>query len=86
MAAVEAAMSDAQIAAESIGYLEAHGTATLLGDPVEVASITEVYRRSLFRTADHRCVQPGLAVDAQRDRHAGTGDGRRCVGRHRLRG
>ena len=45
IAAVEAAMSDAQVAAESIGYLEAHGTATLLGDPVEVASIAEVYRR-----------------------------------------
>ena len=50
MAAVEAAMSDAQIAAESIGYLEAHGTATLLGDPVEVASITEVYRRETSAT------------------------------------
>ena len=45
MATVEAAMSDAQVAAKSIGYLEAHGTATLLGDPIEVASIAEMYRR-----------------------------------------
>lgn len=45
IAAVEAAMVDAGVGGESIGYLEAHGTATLLGDPVEVSSIADVYRR-----------------------------------------
>ncbi len=43
-AVVRAALDDANVNAESIEYLEAHGTATRLGDPVEVASITEVYR------------------------------------------
>jgi len=47
--AVAAAMADAGVDARSIGYVEAHGTATLLGDPVEVATITDVYRRD---TAD----------------------------------
>ncbi len=45
IAAVDAAMRDAGVSPESIGYLEAHGTATLLGDPVEVNSIAEIYRR-----------------------------------------
>jgi phthiocerol/phenolphthiocerol synthesis type-I polyketide synthase E len=33
----------------SIGYVEAHGTATPLGDPIEVAALTQVFRAS---TAD----------------------------------
>ncbi len=43
-AAVESALRDAKVSAQTIGYLEAHGTATLLGDPVEVSSIADVYR------------------------------------------
>lgn len=31
--------------ARSIGYVEAHGTATPLGDPIEVAGLTTAYRR-----------------------------------------
>ena len=45
IAAIEAALRDAGISPETIGYVEAHGTGTLLGDPVEVAALTEVYRR-----------------------------------------
>jgi acyl transferase domain-containing protein/acyl carrier protein/SAM-dependent methyltransferase len=30
---------------ETIGYLEAHGTGTKLGDPVEVAALTEAFRK-----------------------------------------
>jgi len=40
------AMADADYANDSIGYLEAHGTATALGDPVEIDSITEIYGRT----------------------------------------
>nr|BAP05596.1 CalH [uncultured Candidatus Entotheonella sp.] len=29
---------------ESIGYIEAHGTGTKLGDPIEVAALSEIYR------------------------------------------
>ncbi len=31
--------------ARSVGYVEAHGTATPLGDPIEVAGLTTAYRR-----------------------------------------
>ena len=30
----------------SIGYIEAHGTATPLGDPIEIAALTQVFRAS----------------------------------------
>ena len=38
------AMTVAGIGPESIGYVEAHGTATQLGDPIEVASLARAYR------------------------------------------
>jgi len=40
----------AGISPDQIGYLEAHGTGTPLGDPIEVAALTEV-----FRMATDRC-------------------------------
>lgn len=41
---VRAALERANIDARSIDYVEAHGTATPLGDPIEVAALTEAYR------------------------------------------
>jgi len=38
------ALEDAGVSAESISYVEAHGTATKLGDPIEVAALTKAYR------------------------------------------
>ncbi|MBM0279817.1 polyketide synthase dehydratase domain-containing protein [Micromonospora sp. STR1s_6] len=35
---------------ERIGYVEAHGTGTRLGDPIEVAALTEAFRRYTDRT------------------------------------
>ncbi len=34
----------------TIGYIEAHGTGTELGDPIEVAALTQAFRRATERT------------------------------------
>ena len=49
IAAIEAALADARVSPETIGYVEAHGTGTRLGDPVEVAALSQVYRRAVQR-------------------------------------
>jgi acyl transferase domain-containing protein len=41
---IEDAMAVADVDPSSIGLLEAHGTGTSLGDPIEVAALTEAYR------------------------------------------
>jgi phthiocerol/phenolphthiocerol synthesis type-I polyketide synthase E len=43
-AAITDALTFAGIDPRSVGYVEAHGTATPLGDPVEVAALTRAYR------------------------------------------
>ncbi|MEV0530525.1 amino acid adenylation domain-containing protein [Kitasatospora sp. NPDC050463] len=40
----------ADVGADRIGHLEAHGTATLLGDPIEVAALTEAFRQTTSAT------------------------------------
>jgi acyl transferase domain-containing protein len=41
--AVRAAMAEAGVTADDIGYVEAHGSATELGDPIEVAALTQAF-------------------------------------------
>ncbi|MFB0633472.1 beta-ketoacyl synthase N-terminal-like domain-containing protein, partial [Streptomyces sp. AB3(2024)] len=43
---IHEAQQVAGVDAESIGYVEAHGTATSLGDPIEVAGLTDAFRKS----------------------------------------
>ena len=38
------AIEDSGISPATISYLEAHGTGTLLGDPIEIKATTQVYR------------------------------------------
>ncbi len=39
----------AGVSAESIGYLEAHGTGTSMGDPIEIRGLSEAFRRDTDR-------------------------------------
>ncbi|MBV9760264.1 MAG: acyltransferase domain-containing protein [Acidobacteriaceae bacterium] len=48
---IERAQAIAGIDAETVSYVEAHGTATELGDPVEVAALTKAFRRTTGRRA-----------------------------------
>ncbi|MFP5264070.1 MAG: SDR family oxidoreductase [Blastocatellia bacterium] len=42
--AILAALDDAGVGPESLSYIEAHGSATELGDPIEVAALTKAFR------------------------------------------
>ncbi|MDG2050554.1 MAG: amino acid adenylation domain-containing protein [Myxococcota bacterium] len=44
------ALEQADLSAEDISYVEAHGTGTPLGDPIEVAGLTQAFRESTERT------------------------------------
>ena len=48
-AVIEEALAMAEINADTIGYLEAHGTGTSLGDPIEIAALTKAFRQSTER-------------------------------------
>ena len=41
---IAAALEAAGVEPESVGYVEAHGTGTELGDPIEVAALTQAWR------------------------------------------
>jgi acyl transferase domain-containing protein/acyl carrier protein len=44
------AQAIAGVAPETISYIEAHGTATALGDPIEVAALTRAFRTGTAKT------------------------------------
>lgn len=43
--AIETAFDMAGISPRSVGYVEAHGTATMLGDPIEISALSRVFRK-----------------------------------------
>jgi acyl transferase domain-containing protein len=47
---IQSAWRAANVSAESISYIEAHGTATVLGDSVEVKALTQAVRADTDRT------------------------------------
>ena len=48
--AVSLALKAAGVPAETIDYVECHGTGTYLGDPIEVAALTQAYRDQTAET------------------------------------
>ncbi|HEX5433759.1 MAG TPA: beta-ketoacyl synthase N-terminal-like domain-containing protein [Candidatus Angelobacter sp.] len=40
------ALAAAEVECESVGYVEAHGSGTTMGDPIEVAALNQVYSQS----------------------------------------
>lgn len=40
---IQAALDDAKLSADDIGYVEAHGTGTSLGDPIEIRGLKKVF-------------------------------------------
>jgi non-ribosomal peptide synthase protein (TIGR01720 family) len=48
-AVIAEALAVADVNADTIGMVEAHGTGTSLGDPIEVAALTQAYRRDTSR-------------------------------------
>jgi phthiocerol/phenolphthiocerol synthesis type-I polyketide synthase E len=46
---VAEALANAGVSADSISYVEGHGTATQLGDPIEVQALTKAFRASTRR-------------------------------------
>lgn len=46
---IEEAQATAEVEADSISYIEAHGTATYLGDPIEIAALTQAFQQDSER-------------------------------------
>ncbi len=49
VAVIGEALAVAEVDADTIGMVEAHGTGTSLGDPIEVAALTQAFRRTTSR-------------------------------------
>lgn len=48
---IRKAQASAGVHPETISYLEAHGTGTLQGDPIEIAALTRAFRKKTDKTA-----------------------------------
>lgn len=60
--ALTEALSMAEVPAESVSYIEAHGTGTALGDPIEIEALNQAYGPGL-KSADVRCAIGSLKTN-----------------------
>ncbi|MCP1311724.1 beta-ketoacyl synthase N-terminal-like domain-containing protein [Paenibacillus tyrfis] len=66
------ALADAGISAESLSYIEAHGTATRLGDPIEISGLQRAFRH--FTSKKQYCAVGSLKTNiGHLDNAAGLG-------------
>ena len=68
---IEAALALAEVDPETITYVETHGTGTSLGDPIEVAALTQAFRTQT--NAKNYC-----AIGSVKTNIGHTGGSRRC--------
>jgi acyl transferase domain-containing protein/acyl carrier protein len=47
---VSLALAAAEVECEDIGYIEGHGSATAIGDPIEIAALNQVYGQASLKT------------------------------------
>ncbi|WP_261595393.1 non-ribosomal peptide synthetase [Pseudoalteromonas holothuriae] len=59
---IEAAYKDAGVDPRTVGYIEAHGTGTDLGDPIEVNALKSAFKNLYDNTADHTQRQQDYSV------------------------
>lgn len=48
-ACIEATLARAEVSADDLGYVECHGTATKIGDPLEIKSLVQAFRKTSER-------------------------------------
>ena len=68
---VQQALHKAGLSARRLGYIEAHGTGTSLGDPIEVAGLSQAFAADTERAA---VLCAGLGEDQHRASGGGGGD------------
>ena len=74
------AQAAAGVDPETIGYIEAHGTATPLGDPIELAALAQAFGPA----RQEEFLRGGHGQDERRpSRHRGRGDRADPCGAHR---
>ncbi|NEZ64962.1 SDR family NAD(P)-dependent oxidoreductase [Leptolyngbyaceae cyanobacterium CCMR0082] len=62
-AVINEALAVANVDADTIGYIEAHGTGTELGDPIEIAALNRVFRRQTEQPEKPTCAIGSLKTN-----------------------